>query len=60
MFLEYLNEVSTLVKYIYSIEDIFYLLAFWELSFISFKVFLSIFYCFFHYFFEIYLFNKFN
>ena len=37
MFLEYLNKVSTLVKYVYSIEDIFYLLAFWELSFISFK-----------------------
>jgi len=51
MFLEYLNKVSTLVKYIYSIEDIFYLLAFWELSFISFKVILSLFYCFFHNFF---------
>ena len=28
LFLENLNKVSTLVKYIYSIEDIFYLLAF--------------------------------
>ena len=58
--LKYLNKVSTLVKYIYSIEDIFYLLAFWELSFISFKDFCRYFIVFFITSFEIYLFNKFN